>query len=529
MKVKGLNQLFPPSLNVRVTERLAALLLLGLAALSLFAFQNHITGFDVGHHGFLSAHGLTLAKSLFTGNHFLMFTQISRQANGQLTYEPYSRFPLFSFLIIGLAIQPFEPHLAWQVYAARQVMNVFFVLSLFVCFKIIKALTGDAFIGLSVTFAAFSSTPLLYYSDMVFNDIPTLWGFLLALLLVVRNQRSTLPLGWLVGISCVSVCLGWQPYTVFGVWCLGDFLKELQAGKITRHTLRAFSRRPAVIALLAALLTGIVILSLQMLNEWTVIRGPLLELPSVHAGLWRLGLAPAPAYNAQPEVLDWGNYFRVQVRNALGMTFPFALVFPVDVTNTLSLALATLVTGALVAGSVLRWKALIRHYPILLTWVLPGVLWAVLFRNFVAFHNFQSIYYIGLPMALFTLLSSYLNSRAAKITAVLFCFLFILNVRNINLIKASGAENLNQMTQEFQAIYDRLPARSTVFIDGERSQLGIGFHAVDFYLIRTYSAPPVIAQYIVSANPFYNPARLTSNAHVNLFLNLIPSPPQDAR
>ena len=75
------------------------------------------------------------------------------------------------------------------------------------------------------------------------------------------------------------------------------------------------------------------------------------------------------------------------------------------------------------------------------------------------------------------------------------------------------------MTQEFQAIYDKLEEGSAVYVDGDRHQLGVGFHAVDFYLIHTYTASQASAEYVISANPFYNQDRLTDNPHINLFMN----------
>ena len=507
-------------LNVALSERGLPLLLLGCAATSLFVFQNHTIGFDVGHSGWLSSGGLTLAKSLFTEGHLLMFFQRSVQANGQIVYEPYNRFSLFPFLIIGLAIRPFEPNLAWQVYVARQVMNVFFVLSILICFKSLRRLGRDPFLSLALALVVFSAAPLLYYSDMIFNETPTLFGFLLAFYLVVQNQTSDRPTGRLIGFSILALSLGWQPYAVFASWFLVDLFNWVRSRPFTLRHWGAFLKRPAAAALLVASLTGVTILAFQLLNEWTVVGGSLLNLPSVQSIVWRFGLAPAQAYTQVTDSLNWGNYFRAQVRNALVMMIPFTAVFPVDLTSTWCLGSTTLATGLLLAGKIVRWKDRpLRNYPVLMIFVLSLILWAVVMRNFVAFHNFQSMYYLGISITLFTLLSSYLNPAAARFAAIGLCVLFILNVRNMNQIKEFGAGNVNEITQEFQAIYDRLPDQSTVFIDGDRHQLGIGYHAVNFYLIHTYTASPATAEYVISANPLYNQAPLTNNPHINLFVN----------
>ncbi|MEK7327971.1 MAG: hypothetical protein AAB217_22220 [Chloroflexota bacterium] len=506
-------------LGFLASNRVLPALLLCFAAVSVFVFQSYTTGFDEGHHGFLSSHGMALAKSLFADGRLLMFIQRSVQEDGQIVVEPYNRFPLFPFLITGSAIRMFEPNLALQVYVARQVMNLFLALSMVVCFRMISELTQNAFLGVAIALIVFSSSPILYYGDMIFNDTPALFGFLLALFLVARSQTSRPPAGLLVLFPVLSVWMGWQPYTVFATWFLVDTLSWLGTNKWSPGNYRSVLARPSVMALAVAVTAGVAIMALQLIYEWAVVGGPLVEIPSIQSIIFRLGLAPTQSYEQYSDILDWGNFSRVQVRNALAMAVPFAGVLPFDLACTPCLLTMTLVGGLLLAGSVTRWKERIRSYTVLLVFTLSGVLWAVLMKDFVAFHNFQSIYYIGLSITLFTLLSSYLNSSAARIIAVVVCLLFILNVRNINAIKQSAAQRANPVTQEFQAIYDKLEEGSAVYVDGDRHQLGVGFHAVDFYLIHTYTASQASAEYVISANPFYNQDRLTDNPHINLFMN----------
>jgi hypothetical protein len=56
-----------------------------------------------------------------------------------------------------------------------------------------------------------------------------------------------------------------------------------------------------------------------------------------------------------------------------------------------------------------------------------------------------------------------------------------------------------------------------VYVDGYRQQLGIGHHAVDFYLAGSYSTSLEEAEYVVSENSSFGEERLTSNVKVNLF------------
>lgn len=67
------------------------------AILSIFVFQNYKNDFEAGHHGYLSSHGITLGKSLFSEGQFLMFYQKFLSDDGQITYIPTIDFRFFLF------------------------------------------------------------------------------------------------------------------------------------------------------------------------------------------------------------------------------------------------------------------------------------------------------------------------------------------------------------------------------------------------------------------------------------------------
>ena len=106
------------------------IILFTLIGLSVFFTERRDGGsVDGSMYGSTSAHGLTLSKNLFTGDHqFFMFS--SRELkDGKIFYDAYNRFPVFPFLLSGLLIHPFEKDLSSQIYIARQLMNLFFFLS----------------------------------------------------------------------------------------------------------------------------------------------------------------------------------------------------------------------------------------------------------------------------------------------------------------------------------------------------------------------------------------------------------------
>lgn len=59
--------------------------------------------------------------------------------------------------------------------------------------------------------------------------------------------------------------------------------------------------------------------------------------------------------------------------------------------------------------------------------------------------------------------------------------------------------------------------RQKVYLDGDRHTLGIGYHAVDFYLAGSITAPQSEAAYVISENTNFAGVKLTANPHINLF------------
>ena len=168
-------------------------------------------------------------------------------------------------------------------------------------------------------------------------------------------------------------------------------------------------------------------------------------------------------------------------------------------------------TAGIATSKKVRWKAAAIVLPI------SGFIWSIPMKHFVAFHDFQTIFYIGLPLAAFTGLLLFLPRKGMIVAALLAVVFFVFNLNAMNLHKERIAGMVNPVTSEFEKIYAKVPRHSKVYIDGDRNTMGIGFHAVNFYLAGSYYSSLDKAEYVVSANPYYNNSRLTYNGHVNLF------------
>jgi hypothetical protein len=520
MDINGLLSI--PSLRAnKMSRQWAPVILLTLSMIALFVFQNRNAGFEANHHGNLSSHGMTIAKNLMSapGAPF-MYERKTLTNDGRVEYKPYNRFPVVPFLLIGVAIWPFEPRLATQIFVARQLMNGFVLLSALLCFLLVCELIQDRYRALLVTLAVFSTHYLLYYGDMIFNDVPAVAGFVLAAWLAVRSQKRSLSTGALIGLSAISVATGWQVFAVYSSWLLVDLARSVHNKSFS---LRTAIRRPAVVAIVSASTCGAAILIAQLLVEWSVMGGRFSDLGTVKSMLWRFGVGAAPNYSPYTAVLTWSFFTMQQAIRMARAVLPFTDALSGLLSSKTWVVIGATGMFALIAIAAARReyrgraRAVVReHATSLVVLVLSGLVWSFPMKYFVVFHDFQAMFYIGLSIALFTLLAVAYPLRARFAVPVAMTLL-VLSVHRINVQKSSEMTRLNAVTADFQAIYERLPLNSAVFVDVDSVKLDVGYCSVDFYLAGDYRASLKAAQYVVSEHPDYPGRRLTANSGINLF------------
>ncbi len=495
---------------------LLAAVLLAVAAASLFAFQPPRAGFEEGHHGWLSSHGMALARSLFVGGGLPMFTRRTLRPDGSLAVEAYDRFPFVPFLAVGAAAELFPRDLAAQVRAGRVVMLAFFALAMGTCLLALRRLVEDDLVALLAVLATFSSHFMSVYDDMIFNDVPALFGVSLVLLLVAEAERGSPGRLPAAAGAVAAVSLGWQPLAVLGCWALADAFVGLRLRR-TAGTARwtAILARPSVVALGAGLAAAAGILAVQLWREWAVAGGSFLELPTVHSALWRLGLVEGEAARFADR-LRWRAFVAGEVRRVDRMVVPFAGILRLELFGRARFLPAAAVIAALFLAAARRHGRRLGGVP-LFVFLASGLAWSLGMHRFVAFHDFQAIFWVGVPLAFWTLLALSLPPRFRAAAAVAACLLFVSSTFVVDRDKQRVARTVEPVTAEFQAILDHLPPGSRVFVDGDRHRLGIGHHAVDFYLVDTIDAPRDLARFAVSADPHFPGRRLTENARVNLF------------
>lgn len=268
-----------------------------------------------------------------------------------------------------------------------------------------------------------------------------------------------------------------------------------------------------MIAFAVALVWGGLVLTVQALNEWRVLGGEIQTVPMLSKALWRFGLRPQQWYTGNEALLTWPAYLEQQVNRMALMLIPFAYGFALRIREIIVGGTLLFVLG------VITFRRQLSLFVLALLF-LSYTLWAVLMKQFVSVHDFQSLFMVSIAIAFFSVLVLYIRPAVAPIVAVVTCALFVLTVYRTNQIKNELVPVVNPITAQFQNIYEQLPRGSKLFVCGQRDTMGGGHHALDFYLAGSISTVGVHdADYIIvhGDRSVSGAERLTDNPDINLF------------
>ncbi len=452
------------------------LLVLGLAIFALFLSMHRKAAFLPGHHGFVSSHGLAISNHFSASDGGLMYSSKWENEEGELVYEVYNRFPFASFAAIRLVTAPFDHTLRSQVLAARYLMTFFLAAAMILAYLSILRLSDNKWLSLAVVLLCFSSYFTLYYHDLIFNDIPSLFGLLLVFhaMLIFKKEGRYVQLMWK---SMLALLLGWQVYALLLPFVL---LGMFQTRRSTRGPKTVLSH-PYLKLGLGTLVFGLCLLALNFYNEARVTSQSLSDISSFKMMLWRLGLGSPDSYEGFLESLNWLHFVYEQfVRIGLMITPYYLSLF---LSNPL---LSLLGFSASVASLLLiyRFKG-DRH--VLLSLVLSGFVWSIPMRHFVAFHDFQSLYYIGVPMVFFSLVILLIKEKQGELLPILAGLaLFLLLLSTLHMNRSKEAQSNEILLGEFQQIKSIIGSERRIFVDGDFKEIGGSRHSLAFFLSRNY-------------------------------------------
>ncbi len=494
------------------------ILFIGLLVVLL---ENHNVSFQQGHHGFLSSHGITLAKNISFENNLLMFENMSIDAQGHQIFSAYNRFPITSFLILKIFMYPFGNNLELQIIAARYTMILFYLGSMFLAYLSLRILLKEKILSLSIVLVSFSSLFVQYYNDMIFNDTPTLFGLLLVFHGIVIYNSDKSKFMQLLIKSSIGLLFGWQVYSLLLLYIIYSFIEHIRS-KNQDESRNVFTANYFKLGLFT-LLFGIIILSLQLFNESNMTNTPLDKISTVSSMKKRMG-ANSDFDKKYAKVLTFDRIVQVQFDRIKTMCTPayITLHYKEYITDYFALLMIIFIVSILA-----QYKKYKNEYNILIIFALSGFIWGFGMNHFTMFHDFQSIYYIGIPILIYGSIFSFIyniiqNKNIGMVVLLILSVIVFINATySFNEIKNQMSNQINFVTQDMQKIKDKVGEKSKICVDGNRHKVCGGQHACAFYLSGNYlqnSFQQAGCDFVLSNNRRYSDKLLSpKNKAVFLF------------
>ena len=403
------------------------LLVLLLALSTVFLFGNDRGHFyRPGHHDWVSSERMAMVANLSPARNFLIFYNQVLQADGTVGYDPYQRFPIGGYALLKLGTIPFAGDLSARIYAARMLMLLFFAGSALLAYLILCRLLASQWAALTTTLLAFSSYYALYYNDMVSVEVGIdLFGVMLTghgIILFIQENRFR----QLLIKACCALLLGWHVYALllpFIALGLTNELIKSRAGLLTvrpspptfgrlKHYGAALLSSRYLLLGVATLLFGIAVLAFNFITEYLALDGAtsLIDLPSVQSMLERVGAIDSDFVNRAGHPVEWPRFIRDQLARIGIVSIPSAMPGAMD-TFQIGFArsengVSSVIIGVGVLGVCLAGLFFTRHKILLATAILSGFCWALPMRKFVFHHDFEALFYIGIPLVFYALIIS---------------------------------------------------------------------------------------------------------------------------
>ena len=497
------------------------LLLLAAALATVYPFGGEWGRFYRLHpvHDWNSAQSLAFAENLSPRHNFLVFRRLEPRPESATGYQVYNRFPMGGYVLIKLVTLPFGDSLSAKLYAGRMLMLLMFGGAAILAYLALRRITSRRRIALAATLLAFSSYYALAYNDMISNEVTMdLFAVMLAfhgITVFVQERRF----GQLAAKCCAALLIGWHvyalllPFIVLGL--AGEIIRAARGGMplmpLTASRLLADRIRPMAASLIRSrylrlgivtLLFGSALLGFNIANEYFALggNGPLSELPSVRSMLERTGAAEALGDSVPIAVLDWGRFLTDQFHRIGVAALPYALSVQTDGIHFIyppgpwSLPYAGIgmgVVSAVLLGLLFAGRG--RKMP-LASLALSGIVWGLLLRNNVAYHYFESVFYIGIPLVLISLLLLGLRGRGRFLLSAIGAAalaIFVISSYQMGRTEAEIRDdefvNQEMLMSDFQEIRSLTRGNRVYIHQGVISSLFLGnYNVVNYYLTGSY-------------------------------------------
>ena len=224
-----------------------------------------------------------------------------------------------------------------------------------------------------------------------------------------------------------------------------------------------FLGRPFILGA-TALAFGALMLSFNLIGEYQALdeTTSVADLPTWHSMMKRMGLIPS--FNiAHEQVLSWPIFLESQFQILGRMFLPVALSAQVDaLLPDDHLGLWAWMDGLLFPFGIaalaicLVWLRFSRQRVLLATLALSGFVWSMPMRHTAAFHDFEGVFYVGVPLTLFALALLHMHrlssERPMPYVAVVALLVFVFSGWQMNSANEDARAFHAEVMSDFDAI-----------------------------------------------------------------------------
>lgn len=465
----------------------------------------------------VSSHQLAVAGNFSPATNFMSYDYKMLDEFGNFNYILYGRFPLGGYALIKLVTFAFDNNMSTQIYAARILMLVFFVGTVMLAYWSLCRLISNRWVALSATALAFSSGYFLYYNDLISTEFGIdLFGCMLVfhgMTIFALESRFR----QLVVKSCIALLLGWHvlavlmPFVVLGVFKEFFFTGSVSVrncGGIFKYFLTKIRVGVAAVITSRYIVLGIIVVGFSFLvlvgnissqyyhhNIENDFNTELSDLPLLQSATARLGGGTAESRITQR--VGWLPFLGDQFAKIGLMSIPFALPgyssapswWEGDKIIGVS-ELQNIFIGIIVVGICLIVGFFAPYRLLTMTAVISGFCWAIPWRYNVAFHHWEALYYVGLPLVIyatiFTFVSKLSNELFIGLSSAIIVLIFGFSSFQMSSVRdnsGSSADLHRTFVDDFNVIRRLIEDRSVLIPAAEKSEEFTGIYEGFFYYL----------------------------------------------
>lgn len=481
-----------------------------IVVIMTFRLQNRIVGWELGyddlqpkHHGWVSSQGLAIISTATLENNFVGFAVEFKDSQNVINYDYFDRYPVF-FSAVFNRVLALRPKLSDKVYLAKQVMNLIFLGTLIIAFLIIDKLIKNKPLALTSVLLAFSNPFLLFYKDMVHFDQPALFGFLLLIYAIALYKLDGLKIPLYIStFVAIGLGRGYASYSILILWLVLEAFMMLKSKNLDfSQKVKTIVKHPSFYLLVMGIIWGASLLSYNVFVEAQKRNIPPSQTSILFSAQKRLSLNPEFNEN-NVDIINWQGFAVSEINRIVQWTFPLTKVNLEVFGNGLLLGVMFIVMGIIVR------RQTVERRMIYLLIMLSGFVWLIPLRNLAAFHDYTTMYFIGIPLVFFLSVFMLLNpsKETTHYLVIMGLIIYLLALSQVRDLHESRAGDASQYTYDFTRIVEKIDGKgNNVYL---ADTIPHGPYAPRFYLSEQYLSPLELADYVIAKDKKYLPDNLT--------------------